>query len=83
MKTCHTCAWWAAAPNYDRSVSLSLAPKDLQFKCEFTPPSASILIGQGVAGPQPVPITFWPTNAADGRCHFWEKAEIKPILKVV
>lgn len=71
---CHTCHWFDVPPAYDRSAPVPDMVKE-QYRCVYKPPQASILVGQGVGGPQPVPITFWPTNAPNGRCSFWEEDE--------
>jgi len=72
--SCHTCNWWGAPADYNRLAPLESAPVDMQYRCEYNPPQASILIGQGMTGPQPMPVTFWPTNSANGRCHCWQNA---------
>ena len=84
---CHTCKWWEVPPGYDRSAAVSPRPNPPavpdQYKCVYEAPKAQVIVAQGMAGPQPVPVTYWPTNEAGGRCHCFERAEIVPLLKAV
>ena len=78
MKLCHTCQFWNATGDYNRSL-----PPDEQStaNCMFNPPKAQLVPQQGIAGLGLQAVSYWPVTSATAFCSKWQEAVNEPVLR--